>query len=312
MNLLATVALPLLALASTDVWADACRNRGIELQVLGSGGPELTGARASSSYLIRRDGRASVLIDAGGGSALRFAEAGARLADLDLVLFTHLHADHSADFPALVKSAYFQDRRRPLPVLGPAAGGPFPGTRAWLAGLFASPGGTYAYLSDYLPGGGGSYTLQGRDVAIEGPALELVLQADGLTVTAAPLVHGPVPALGWRVEVDGVAVAFSGDTDGNNGLLERLAKDADLLVAHHAIPEAATGAARALHMPPSMIGRIAGAAGVRHLLLSHRMSRTLGREDESLALIRARYGGPVRLAEDLDCLSLSNSTGGAK
>ena len=36
------------------------------------------------------DGKARVLVDAGGGSALRFGESGAQMADLDVVLFTHL------------------------------------------------------------------------------------------------------------------------------------------------------------------------------------------------------------------------------
>lgn len=108
-----------LALSLNPAWSAPCSGHGVELQVLGSGGPELHGKRASSSYLVWQDGKARVLIDSGGGSALRFGEAGARMADLDLVLFTHFHADHSADFPALVKSSYFASRARPLPIYGP-------------------------------------------------------------------------------------------------------------------------------------------------------------------------------------------------
>lgn len=80
-----------------------------------------------------------------------------------------------------------------------------------------------------------------------------------------------------------------------------LAADVDLLVAHHAIPEDAAGAARALHMPPSVIGEIAAAAKAKQPVLSHRMNRTLGRERESLALIGRRYHGPINLAEDGQC-----------
>jgi len=35
--------------------------------------------RASSSYLVWQDGQARVLVDAGGGSALRFGESGAKI-----------------------------------------------------------------------------------------------------------------------------------------------------------------------------------------------------------------------------------------
>jgi len=50
--------------------AQSCGAKGIALQVLGSGGPELQDKRASSSYLIWQNGQARVLVDAGGGSAL--------------------------------------------------------------------------------------------------------------------------------------------------------------------------------------------------------------------------------------------------
>lgn len=304
MKLLPKIAVALLLLTAAGARAERCLGSGIELQVLGSGGPELTPGRASTSYLIRRDGRASVLVDSGGGSAFRFGESGARFEDLDLVLFTHLHADHTADFPALVKSAHFQARRRALPVLGPAAGGPFPATTAWLSALFGTPGGAFGYLADYLPGGDGAYALQGRDLDLAGDAVETVYLADGLKVSATALIHGPVPALGWRVDIGNVSVAFSGDTDGSNGQLERLAADASLLVAHNAVPEGVTGAARALHMPPSVIGRVAGAAGTGSLLLSHRMSPALGREQETASEIRKAYDGPLAFADDLDCLAL--------
>jgi ribonuclease BN (tRNA processing enzyme) len=58
-------------------------------------------------------------------------------------------------------------------------------------------------------------------------------------------------------------------------------------------------------MPPSVIGKIASAAAVKQLVLSHRMLRTLGRESESLAAIRAYYDGTVTFADDLQCFAVS-------
>jgi ribonuclease BN (tRNA processing enzyme) len=57
-------------------------------------------------------------------------------------------------------------------------------------------------------------------------------------------------------------------------------------------------------MPPSVIGRIAGQAKVRQLVISHRMNRSLGREVETLALIRESYDGPVHFAGDLQCFRM--------
>ena len=71
--------------------AQSCGSKGVATQVLGSGGPELQDQRASSSYLVWEDGRARVLVDMGGGSALRFGESGAQASQLDVILFSHFH-----------------------------------------------------------------------------------------------------------------------------------------------------------------------------------------------------------------------------
>lgn len=56
-------------------------------------------------------------------------------------------------------------------------------------------------------------------------------------------------------------------------------------------------------MPPSVIGRIAYAAGVKQLVLTRRGRRALGRETETLDSIKKRYAGPVLFADDLDCFT---------
>jgi len=79
----------------------------IALQVLGSGGPESGDKRASSAYVVWIDGKSKILIDFGGGASLRFEEVNAKIQDLDVILLTHLHIDHTADIPALLKSSFF-------------------------------------------------------------------------------------------------------------------------------------------------------------------------------------------------------------
>jgi ribonuclease BN (tRNA processing enzyme) len=289
------------SLAPVVVAAATCGGHGVQVQVLGSGGPELEDKRASSSYLVWQDGRPRILIDSGGGSALRFGQAGAHMAQLDAVLFTHLHIDHSADFPTLIKSSYFEEREFPLPVYGPPGNENFPSTTEFVAALFDGKRGVYRYLADFLTGKDGGYSLQAHDVALTAREIRTVVSARDLLLDATQVIHGGVPAIAWRVSAGGRIIVFSGDTNGDNGNLERLAKGADLFVAHNAVPEGETGAARQLHMPPSVIGRIAKTAGVGRVVLSHRMLRTLGRESETRSVIARVYPGPVAFAEDLDC-----------
>ncbi len=281
--------------------AQSCGSRGVAVQVLGSGGPELQDKRASSSYLVWKDGRGRVLVDAGGGSAFRFGQSGAQMSDLDVILFTHFHVDHSADFPTLIFSSWFEDRKRPLPIYGPGGNDFMPSTTEFVSDFFGDKHGAYRYLSElFVQGEESTYKIQPHDVA-GGPIPVAAFRSGDLAVYSVHVVHGGVPALAWRIEIGGKVIAFSGDTNGEGEGLTRLAANADLFVAHNAVPEGATGVERRLHMPPSVIGQIAGDAHVKHLVLSHRMLRTLGKEDQTLSEIRKKYSGPVDFANDLDC-----------
>ena len=281
--------------------AQSCASQSVAVQVLGSGGPELQGKRASSSYLVWENGQARGLNDAGGGSALRFGESGAHMSQLDVLLFTHFHVDHSVDFPALIKSSWFEDRKRPLPIYGPPGNDFMPSTTEFVSDFFGEKHGAYRYLSELLvPGEEGSYKMQPRNVIANSTPVAVFRSGD-LAALAVRVFHGAVPALAWRVEVGGKVMVFSGDTNGEGEGLVRLAMNADLFIAHHAVPEGAVGIERRLHMPPSVIGQIAEDAKVKRLVLSHRMLRTLGKEGETQSEIKKRYLGPLAFANDLDC-----------
>jgi len=183
--------------------AQSCGSQGIAVQVLGSGGPELQDKRASSSYLVWENGQARVLIDAGGGSALRFGESGAQMSQLDVILFSHFHVDHSGDFAALIKSSWFEDRKRPLAIYGPQGNGFMPSTTEFVSDLFGAKQGAYRYLSElFVPGEQGSYKLQPH-VVVVGSTPVAVFRSGDLAVSAVRVVHAAVPALAWRVEAGG-------------------------------------------------------------------------------------------------------------
>lgn len=287
------------------VTAQSCGSAGLAVEVLGSGGPELQDQRASSSYLIWDHGRSRVMIDAGGGSELRFGQSGAHMSQLDVFLFSHFHVDHSGGFPALVFSSWFGDRSRALPVFGPPGNQYMPSTTEFVHDLFGDPHGAWRYLSELVePGQGGSYQLEPHDVRA-GPAPVLVWRSGEIALYAVRVIHGAFPALAWRVEMDGKRIVFSGDTNGDGEGLTQLAMNADLLVAHNAVPENATGVERRLHMPPSVIGITAANAHVKQLVLSHRMLRTLGKEKETEEEIRRHYAGSMAFANDMDCFALN-------
>lgn len=294
-------------LAHADT-TDACPPaKGVAVQILGSGGPIADDDRASSAYLVWVDGESRALIDAGGGAFLRFGEAGASFSSLDFIGLSHFHTDHSADFPALLKSGYFSNRRRSLIVTGPDSGGPFPGLDDFLASMLAKDG-AYGYLSGYLDGTGGLANIAPFEINkdIVGAVTVLGDTSAYIQIDAMHVPHGIVPALAYRVRIGDAIIVFSGDQNGSNDNFVEFAKNAAVLIAHMPVPEGIRGAGRSLHAAPGVIGTIARKARVGTLVLSHLMARSLRNLDDNVAIVKSHYNGPVMVANDLDCVIIES------
>ena len=281
-----------------------CRDDGVALQILGSGGPIADDARASSGYLLWVDGKSRMLIDAGGGVFVRFGEAGAALESLDLIAITHLHTDHVADLPALLKGAYFSSRERPLALAGPDGNHRFPGIKPFLDAMFDDDRGAFKYLSGLLDGSGRLFELQPTVVDHRRRDPVRVLENPEIKVDAIGVRHGPVPSLAYRIHIAGKRIVVSGDQNLSSDGFKAFARGADALVMPFAIPESAGRAAANLHARPSGIGRMAAEAEIEHLVLSHFMARSLLNADTQIKHVRAHFGGRLTMAEDLMCVKI--------
>lgn len=268
----------------------ACEGPGLHLQVLGSGSAELAGARAGSGFLLWRDGRARVLIDAGPGTALRFRESGARFADLDALLFTQLHADHSADITAFIDYSQSQGRNRPLNLYGPTGNRYMPSTVGLVRSLFDPVRGAYRHLGDIIsPQTALTYKLRPLNVPEKPVPTAGIALANDLQATAMPLRKGRAPVLVWRI-AQGSQVAVLGPS---RVMAATFALDANILAVSLPPPENA-----------DQLARLVKTANAKHVLLAQR--RTPGSEAESRIVAKIRNGAGVRatLAEDLACHAL--------
>jgi len=156
----------------------------LSVMVLGSGGPIATAeGRASAGYLIFTDGKPRILMDVGGGTYQRLAQSGTNIKDLDIVLLSHLHADHTGDLTSVMKTIYFHNnlarsaaaqkgitlpgRTTPINIYGPAVttlpAGPgvtypnglpvYPGTADYVDHHYSIPkGGVERYLKAFVFG----------------------------------------------------------------------------------------------------------------------------------------------------------------
>jgi ribonuclease BN (tRNA processing enzyme) len=100
--------------------------------------------------LVWQNGKSVMMVDAGGGTFLRFGEAGARLQDLSLLALSHLHPDHVSDLPALLWLSELV-RQQPLKVAGPSGGGAFPRFDAFISRLFDPSMGAFPILGGLAP-----------------------------------------------------------------------------------------------------------------------------------------------------------------
>lgn len=283
--------------------ANTCDSDRVTLQMLGTRGPEFLDSRASSSYLIWLDKKASLIFDAGPGSFQRFKQSSGNFDHVRAMFFSHLHVDHSADFSAYIKAANFTERASDLHVFGPSES-EFPitiGLQAFVERSIGSEG-LYPYLSRYLdPKSNAPYHIRPSTFQWTYEDLEIkeIYRDADFTVSTVSVHHGPIPALGYRVDVAGCRISFTGDMSGRLRAMPELAENSDILVAHNAIPEGATGVAQLLHMKPSYIGQMAQEAKVKRLLLTHLMKRSLDTE-ATLKEIRKSYQGDVVFPKDLD------------
>lgn len=180
----------------------------MKLTVVGSGDAFNGGGRGHSCYRVDHDGSA-VMVDFGATALEGLKRLGHSPAELDALLFTHLHGDHIGGFPFLVIDALFvAPRDRPLQLVGPI------GLEAKLMTLL-----DVAY---------------GRDILTKGAPLELefheLAPGEGWTLGAALALETfaadhmdpPEQPLCLRLRSPEHAIAFSGDTQPCPGLLQAL------------------------------------------------------------------------------------------
>lgn len=280
---------------ASNAIAQVCDKQGLVVQVLGSGGPRVNAERASSSYLVWVNGEGRVLVDAGGGAFLRFGQAGGRLEDLSLVALSHLHPDHSSDLPALLWLSNLA-RKQALPLAGPSGADAVPDIQRFLYRLFDDKNGAFQLLGGTLRGAGQGVALDVSVVDAARGEPTMVLERDGLKVTALGVPHGGIPSLAYRVEAAGASVVFGSDQTGTNPRFVDFARNADVLVMHLTV---GAGGASPLHAAPDVVGRVARDAAPGRLVLSHIAQFDL---DLALAEVKKAFAGPVSVAADLQCV----------
>jgi ribonuclease Z len=251
-----------------------------EVVVLGSGAAIPMSGQMNCSFLVRV-AEAVILIDCGPGILQQLSAVGATPGDVTHLYITHRHGDHTLGYPMFLLwwlSSGREPAAFPLTVTGQA-------TWNSLEVLMHHAFGDVARQAAAVP----------RRVFADTEPNILALQQE-VTLRTWPLVHSPfAPASGVRVECEGKAAAFTGDTAPCPNV-QLLAQDADLL-----LHEATYCATLSPEMPDGLHGhstaRSAGwaatAAKVKRLGLVHILPQYAGRHDVLLAEAAREFIGEV-------------------
>jgi len=183
----------------------------VTLQFLGCGDAFGSGGRLQTClHLPTPEG--GLLLDCGASSLIAMKRADVDPASIGWVALTHLHGDHFGGIPFLVLDGQFNRRERPLVIAGP------PGVQARVE----------AAMEVFFPDSTRvrrRFPLAFVELAERAPA-----SFGACTVTAYGVEHpSGAPAYALRVAIGGKIVAYSGDTEWTEALLDA-ARDADLFV----------------------------------------------------------------------------------
>ena len=238
-----------------------------------AGGPRPRKTRSAPAQVIVVDGTAYV-VDCGDGVARQLVLAGIPLANVRHVFLTHQHSDHNADYGNLLLLAWTAGLRTRVDAWGPP---PLEQMTKHFMEMNSYDIATRIKDEGRIP-------LQPLVHVHELRKGGVVLQDENVRVRATLVDHPPVvPAFGYRFDAEDRSIVISGDTRPSDNLIE-LAKGADILVHDAfyapAIDRLVAGVPNAPDLKRSILshhttaedaGRVANAAGVKTLVLSHLM-----------------------------------------
>jgi len=272
---------------------------------LGTGRPFVRRAQANTSWLIELGNGDKFIFDFGSGSQINFTALEIPPNDITAYFATHLHTDHVGDFPQVWIGSWAGGRIKPLVIYGPSGPEPKYGTRHFIERQMES----FAWDMDtrlgLLPDVGAEVEVHEFDYRKVGT----VYERNGVVINSFPAVHihdGPVS---YRLEWNGLAFVFSGDTTPSRFFLDN-SKDADLLV-HECFntvqqlversgyeEHMAKGIGTMAHSAPSETGYVLAQVKPRFAVVYH-FFNDFDTSFEIEREIRKHYQGPLALAQDL-------------
>ena len=190
----------------------------MHVQFVGSGDAFGSGGRFNTCFHVAGGGM-NFLVDCGASSLVAMKRLGIDRNAIDLIVLTHYHADHCGGVPFFILDAQFVARRtHPLTIAGP------PPVEEWFSRQMET-----AFA-------GSSRSAKKFDVLLVELTPDHSWRFRNVEIRSVRVRHG-MPfefCHGYRITIDSKVLAFSGDTEWTDSLIE-IGRDADLFVCEASV-----------------------------------------------------------------------------
>lgn len=253
-----------------------------QITILGSGTCVPSLVRNPCSFLMKTGGE-NLLFDCGPGIMRRLLEIDVTIFDISYLFLSHFHPDHSGELASFLFALKYpapSSQKQPLTIVAGQ------GFRSFFERLKTVYGNWIVLPTDMV-------------AVVELDAQQADRRSfSSFTVSSMPVAHRP-ESLAYRiVDAEGKTLVYSGDSDVCDGLTT-VAADADLMICESAFPDHQKVDG---HLTPALAGKIAQAAGVKRLVLTHFYPACEAADIENQC--RSTYSGKIILAQDLMTLML--------
>ncbi|GAB5470240.1 MAG: hypothetical protein Kilf2KO_32700 [Rhodospirillales bacterium] len=294
----------------------------IRVSVMGSGWGNIVRRRqAACSIFIELGNGDSFVFDMGQGSLVNYNAMQVPYSRMDKVFVSHLHMDHTTDIlPLYCFGPASGDRFTPLKIWGPSGDSPELGIKYMMeTGLKAFSNWHTTSFRTCVPGTDpvtGAYGLEVTELDYRRNGA-VAYQEKGVTIKHWPALHIIDGAIGYRLDWNGMSLAWSGDSNPSHYFVEN-AKGVDLML-HETAPtldrlmqttgiskEVAESIITSSHTPARALGKI---FSLTQPQLGVTLHSPIDPQEWAPFIdeVRKHWSGPYQIAEDFFVFNISKS-----
>ncbi|MEE8626129.1 MAG: guanitoxin biosynthesis MBL fold metallo-hydrolase GntH [Acidiferrobacterales bacterium] len=287
----------------------------MRITAVGSGNPPVRRGQAATSWLVELGNGDYFIFDVGGGTVPALWSLRIPLESLDKLFVTHLHLDHVGGIFNLWDSMGWA-RNTPMHIWGSSGSTPELGVSAFAEHVQQAAAWHTKSKTGIIASGGMKMIPHEFDAAQFSPAKPraLIYEEKGVKIYAFPIDHILIGAVGYRLEWNGLSMAFTGDSiptrheaeqsKGVDVFIHELFIDAPTFAEKNNMPLKIAENVVDEHTPADMLGRVFSIAKPKLGVGTHFFTNDYT-IDAAFSGIASTYSGPVVIAQDLMVINVT-------